>query len=79
MCGAPGQNAMSHSDERQQQTLERLAVALERQNDLLARQSDIAFVQLNSGDQQKVDAWDRRRQEDLQRHGGAPADPAGEP
>jgi len=73
---------MSLFEERQQQTLERLAVALERQNDLLARQSDIAFVQLNSGDQQKVDAWDRRRHEDPRRHGGAqaePADPAGQP
>ena len=46
------------------QTLERIAVALERQNDLTARQADMTFLQLTTNDQARVDLWDKRRLEE---------------
>ncbi|WPB58861.1 hypothetical protein [Xylophilus sp. GOD-11R] len=43
--------------------IKRIANALERQNDLLARQADIGFVTLSMDNQAKVNAWDQRRYE----------------
>jgi len=57
--------------------LERIANALERQNDLTARRADMAFLQLTTNDQTKIERWDRERHDaNLRLHGlGYPRKP----
>lgn len=44
--------------------LERIANALERRNDLAARQADMTFLQLTANDQAKIEVWDKRRHDE---------------
>lgn len=46
------------------QNLERIANALERRNDLTARQADMSFLQLTTNDQSRVELMDKRRLEE---------------
>lgn len=47
--------------------IKRIANALERQNDLIARQADMTFLNLTSADQGKIEVWDKRRHEENSR------------
>lgn len=55
--------------------LERIANALERQNDLSARQADIDFLQLDAIDQEHVEVLDRRRHAKHLKEFGTPPTP----
>lgn len=65
-CVAPFKDATLTPYEEQLicHNLERIAVALERQNDLTARQADMTFLQLTTNDQSRIEVWDKRRHDE---------------